>query len=455
MLDRRTLLQLLALGSAAGLLPGARAVRADRRIPWRNWSGSQSCVPQARIAPASVEELQEAVAAATGTVRPVGAGHSFSPLVPTDGTILSLARISGLEEHDPAKLQASFMAGTRLSDMGEPLAEMGQALINMPDIDEQILGGAMATCTHGTGASLGALPTYIADLELVTASGDKLYCSPASNPEIFEAARVSLGSLGVITRMTLQNTERYRLRRQSWFLGWQETLSEAEKLAGQHRNFEFYYVPFSGSCLLHSHDLSTEEVQVVPRGDDNEAVEDLKTVRDYLGWSDTLRSLPIEWMVATQPTEVEVQESWLSYASERNVRFNEMEYHLPRENGLAALAEIRNILERDHKQVFFPIEVRFVKGDDVWLSPFHGRDSMSIAVHRFFEEDYRPFFTAIEPIFHKYGGRPHWGKLNTLTGRDFAKLYSRWAEFAELRRQLDPQGKFLNPYLGSLFGSRG
>jgi len=157
----------------------------------------------------------------------------------------------------------------------------------------------------------------------------------------------------------------------------------------------------------------------------------------------------------TLSDEVAIENSWRNYASERNVRFNEMEYHLPREHGLAALREVRVALEKNHPEEFFPIEVRFVKADDIWLSPFYQRDCCSIAVHRFFEEDYRPYFKTIEPIFRKHQGRPHWGKINTLQQQDFRQLYPRWEDFAAVRREIDPQGRFLNPYLASLFSPDG
>ena len=95
--------------------------------------------------------------------------------------------------------------------------------------------------------------------------------------------------------------------------------------------------------------------------------------------------------------------------------------------------------------------VRFVKGDDIWLSPFYQRDTCSIAVHRYFEEDFTPYFKSIEPIFRKYNGRPHWGKLNTLSRDDFRQLYPKWDDFSNVRRELDPLGRFLNPYLRELF----
>jgi FAD-linked oxidoreductase len=451
MLGRREILKAFATASVLGAGGVMSPAASSRVIEWKNWSGSQSCVPRARVAPATLGELQQFVADSAGPIRPVGAGHSFTPLVPTDGDIVSLARISGIVDHDPATLQATFHAGTQLSGLGEPLHEVGQALVNMPDIDEQVLAGAIATGTHGTGAGIGGLPSFVTGVELVTASGELISCDANHNAEVFEAARLSLGAVGILSKVRLQNTTPYRSRRESWIMDWDETLEQAQTLAATHRNFEFYYIPFSDRCFLHTHDLTQEEKYATPMSDPNESVLDLKLIRDYLSWSDTVRGWPIQAIGATMDREVQVEASWLNYASERNVRFNEMEYHLPRESGLQALREVRELLERDHKAVFFPIEVRFVKNDDVWLSPFYQRDSMSIAVHRFYEEDYLPYFKAIEPIFRKYGGRPHWGKLNTVSGAEFAELYPRWGDFLEVRQQLDPDGKFLNTYLTSLF----
>ena len=85
---------------------------------------------------------------------------------------MSLSRLNGLVSHDPDQLRATFLAGTQMSAMGAPLHEVGQALINMPDIDEQVIAGAIATGTHGTGANIGGLPSFVTGLELVTASGE-------------------------------------------------------------------------------------------------------------------------------------------------------------------------------------------------------------------------------------------------------------------------------------------
>ena len=459
MLSRRGMLTaLVAAAAAPGLAAHAAetpALGAARRLPWRNWSGSQQCLPAARVAPASVAELQELVRSGDGVIRAVGAGHSFTALVPTDGTIVSLSRLSGLLSHDPATLQATLWAGSRLGDIGAPLEEAGQALVNMPDIDEQTLAGCLATATHGTGTGIGCMSTFIEGLQLVDARGRVVDCDRQHNSQLFDAARVSLGSLGIITQVRLQNIAPYRLRRVTVWREFDEMLAIAETEADKHRNFEFYYVPFSGMGFTDTHDITTESVSSTDKLDGNEGARDLQLARDWLESSPRLRKLVLGTYMKTLADEVTVENSWKNYASERNVRFNEMEYHLPREYGLQALREVRTALETQHPEVFFPIEVRFVKGDDIWLSPFYQRDCCSIAVHRYFDEDYTPYFRTIEPIFRKYHGRPHWGKLNSLQQRDFRSLYPRWDDFVELRREMDPRGRFLNPYLKSLFADSG
>lgn len=452
--------KILTLGASAAVstaaLSAGRPLKAlaqsAERIKWQNWSGGQSCLPEARLAPGTTGELAAILKEAPRPIRPVGAGHSFTALVPTDGTVLSLDRLSGVLDADAEKMTATFGAGTRLGNIGKALEEKGQALINMPDINKQTLAGSVSTSTHGTGAEFGSLSSYITQLELVTPGGEVLTCSPSENVEIFEAARVSLGALGVLTKITLQNRTPYKLTRRIWSLPFDQMMEEAESLAAKHRNFEFYYIPYSGMCLAITHDETDEDIRPRVSTDDDDAVMTLKALQEWLGWAPSLREYLIRSELEDLPEEVYVDTSWRIYPSERGVRFNEMEYHLPREKALDALKEVRRTIEENNIEVFFPIEFRFVKGDDLWLSPFTGRDSCSIAVHRYHEEEYEPYFQAMEPIFRAHEGRPHWGKLHTLGANDFAALYPRWNDFLKVRRALDPEGIFLNDHLRHVFG---
>ena len=453
MQSRRTFLQQLMGAAVVMAMPPHLLAAKPSALPWRNWSGSQVCYPNTRSAPADLAQLQTLLKESQGIIRPVGSGHSFMPLVPTDDTIVSLSRLSGLISVDAEKQQARVWAGTRLGEIGEPLAQNGQALLNMPDIDEQSLAGAIATATHGTGAQITCMSDYVASLQLVLANGDTLECSRSQNTDIFNAARVNMGALGVVSQVTLQNQAPYKLKRETTWLPIEEILENAHQLADDNRNFEFYFIPFTGMGFIDVQNITDEPITKMEKLDQNDGAEDLKTARDLLSWSPKLRELVLGTYMNTLPKEVNVANSWQNYASERNVRFNEMEYHLPRENMLDAFKEIRHIVETQFPEVFFPFEVRFIKQDDIWLSPFNGRETCSIAVHRYHQEDFQAMFAAIEPVMQKYNGRPHWGKLNTMTAQQFAAHYEHWSDFKAIRQQLDPKGQFLNPYLSSLFGS--
>ncbi len=421
-----------------------------RRIPWQNWSGSQRSQPAARIAPKTEAELAELLKTAAGPIRPVGSGHSFSPLVPTDGTIVSTRHFNQVTVAGEGL--AHVGAGARLSQLGKPLHELGQAMPNLPDIDEQTVAGALSTGTHGTGLNFGAMHSYVESLRLVTPRGDVLNCSRQQNPEIFDAARVSVGSLGVITGYTLRNTTPYKLKRRTWMQPLEEVLEQFHQLAAAHRNFEMYFIPHSDNALVITTDETDEPLS--PRGEDrdNDAVQQLKAARDYASWWPWMRRKAITTLGGEMEPEENVDWWWNIYPSDRAVRFNEMEYHLPQESIVEVLKQVRERVEKHHPEVFFPMEVRVVREDDAWLSPFYKRASASLAVHRYFEEDYRAFFADIERLYQPHAGRPHWGKLHTLGEKELATRYPRWADFQAVRRELDPEGKMLNDHLKKVFG---
>ena len=234
--------EILASSLLAGLFAGARSSSATETssLPWRNWSGGQIAHPVGRFAPTSEDELAEFLKSTRGAIRPVGSGHSFTPLVPTDGHLVVIDQLSGLLEHDAATLQATFGAGSRLGDMGAALEAIGQAMINLPDIDRQTLAGATATATHGTGIGFQSLSGYITGLRMITPVGDVLDLNAEIDSDLFDAARVSLGALGVITRMTMQNRTTFRLKARSWIQLTEEVLEGFDESAAAHRHFEMF-----------------------------------------------------------------------------------------------------------------------------------------------------------------------------------------------------------------------
>ena len=455
----------LGLGAAGAVLAGGmarRQWRLDREPPapptsdaagrllWRNWSGIASCYPATRAAPESEAALTELVLRAPAPVRPVGAGHSFTALVPTAGTLVSLDGLRGLAAHDPATSRATVWAGTRLGDLGPALVAVGQEMPSVPDINKQSIGGAIGTGTHGTGVGYQAIHGTVKAFRLLTARGEILECSPELNPDVYAAARVGLGAFGIVTQVTLQNRALSRVHKRVYVQPLGDVADQWPTLSKAHDKVEFFAFPFSGLAAVIATDATNAPVR--PRGpdQDTDTLLSLKRLRDLLGPVPAMRRWITHALMAGLPAEESVDDSWKLLSNERPVRFNEMEFHLPRESQMAAMREVLSVIERGHNDVFFPLELRSIAADDAWLSPFYGRESGSLAVHAYYKDDYQRLFAAIEPILRRHGGRPHWGKLHTLRARDLAALYPRWREAMEVRRSLDPDGRFLNPYLREL-----
>lgn len=427
------------------------AVDDRGHLLWQNWSATEHAWPATRLAPGSADEVAQVLRKAAGPVRVVGASHSFTALVPTEATLVSLDGLSGVMAHDAATSTATIGAGTRLAALGPALAEIGQAMPNLPDINKQSLGGATATGTHGTGNGLRALHGEIVAFDLATPRGEVLTCTASSHPEIYQAARVGLGAFGIVTAITLRNRPNRRVCKRTAFARREVLIESWPELVDRHRNVEFYLIPFTDFGQLITHDETAAPVQ--PRGPDTDTQGQmqLKQARDWLEFTPSLRHWLGDRLIEGQPEQVAVDDGWKLLSNERTVRNREIEYHLPVETQMAALREVMKAIETWRRDVFIPVEVRRIAADDAWLSPFYQRESGSIAVHTYYKDDYDFFFTLIEPILRRHGGRPHWGKLHSLRHDDLAALYPRWKEALAVREELDPEGRLLNPYLRGIF----
>ncbi len=470
-ISRRRALQIaLGAGAAAVAIPGAqyamwRSQEFERdgfsnTLPtppqggqvWSNWSGIETSMPKLITAPKSEDQLATLLKNTSGTIRPVGSGHSFTRLVPSEGTIVDVGKFAGLLDHDSETRTATLGAGTRLRHSARLLGDVGLGFHNLPDIDVQTLAGSFSTATHGTGKTLHAIHNHAIGMRLVTPQGEILDLSKSANPDLFDAAKVSLGALGVITQYTLQLRDNYALQRRMWVDPSHEVLARAEERFDTHRNYELFYVPNAPLAADLAHDEYDGEISgLEEEADSNEMLDALEMFRDHLGWWPWLRSKVVQAAFPRGEVDDVSDDYWKLLATTRTLKFNEMEYHIPAENGFAALKEIIAILEKDEAN-YFPIECRMTGQDNAWLSPFNDGERISIAVHAAHSENYQYFFDTLEPVFRKHGGRPHWGKLHSLENDALSALYPRLKDFNEIRRQLDPQGKLLNPYLARLMG---
>ncbi|HEY5290483.1 MAG TPA: D-arabinono-1,4-lactone oxidase, partial [Caulobacteraceae bacterium] len=359
-----------------------------------------------------------------------------------------LADMDGGLEVAPDRSSVWVPAGMTIGDLTAALWAEGLSLANQGDIDKQAIAGALATATHGTGRTLGALSTFARAFRLVMADGSIVECDEAREPELFQAQRVSLGALGVMSRVELSVLPAYRLRETLRRAPLEEILGEWDALADAHRHVEFFIFPYADEVLL-------KILDVVEEGDDKPGVDIESGAMQFI--CDVARVFPamaprLQRMItkAMSPS-VRAAPAHRIFPSDRPTRFEEMEYEIPAANGAAALrAAIAEVRGRK-LPIIFPFEYRTVAADDMWLSPMSGRDCISISFHQYAKMPWREAFAAIETVFAAHGGRPHWAKRHTLKSEDVLRLYPEAARWGEVRKRVDPQAKFLNAHLRDLF----
>jgi FAD-linked oxidoreductase len=425
---------------------------ADGEKVWSNWSGSQKCQPTQFFLPKSEAELAKKLKESTEVLRVVGGGHSFSPVVPTNQVLTSLKNISGIIHHDKTTNIATIGAGSHLYNLTPEMHQQGLAFVNQGDVDKQSLGGAVSTSTHGTGKALTSFAGMVKGFRLVTADGQILNCSPEENSELFYGGTVSLGTLGIITQYDMQLVPSYKLKERVYAESLKTVMENFDKLATKNRNFEFF--PFLYADKVIVKELNETKEELSPKKDPFLNDDVLMSMGLTLAGESANRAKKVQrFMLDLITEETRVGNAHEIYPSDRNIVFNEMEYELPKENGMACLQEIFEVGRKKNLPIFFPMEVRTVKKDDFWMSPFYQRDAVSISIHRYNKYDYDKYFPIFEKIFRKYGGRPHWGKLCYLGSNEIRELYPKFEDFAKLKRELDPRSRFSNPYMKKLFGA--
>lgn len=436
-------------------------IKKKRAVFFKNWSESVHCLPNHYEEPEDLHALKNIIERAymeKETIRVVGSGHSFTPLVATSEVLVSIGKLSGIEKIDRENQLVTVWAGTPLKELGLQLHQAGYAMENLGDINEQTIAGAISTGTHGTGAEFGNISTQVHSLTIMKADGQLLHISPNENAYLLNAAKVSLGLLGIIVKVTLRVLPTYQLTSHSYKESFMQCLQQLELLRRSNRNFEFFWFPY------------TDTVQIKIMNEDNYSITETKkqnmfkkvVIENGLFFvlSEVSRVVPKTAKMisaasaAGVPIGTETAHSHELYATPRLVKFNEMEYCIDAKYMPDVLKEIDTLIRTYEFAVHFPIECRYVKKDPIWLSPSFERDSAYIAIHMYKGMEFKRYFEEVEKIFAKYNGRPHWGKMHMMQYGQLKQVYPKLEEFLDLRKELDPEGMFLNEYVRELFHIR-
>lgn len=421
--------------------------RATPPNRWSNWSGSVASRATV-LHPRDEAELARAIAGAR-LVRATGAGHSFMPLCASDDLIVSLADMDGALVVAPDRTTARAPAGWSLKRLTAALWDEGLALANQGDVNPQSLAGSVATGTHGTGRELGSLATFVRGMRLIGADGAARWCSEGENPDLYQAARLSLGLVGIATEIEIAVVSAFHLVERIEKRRWAEIRERFDELVEQHRHIEFWFFPHADSVILKT--LDPCDACEPPRPPSDREEKAFRRILDLGAIAPVLVPFLQRRLMAAPMKGRRQGPAHAIFPSDRTLRFEEMEYEMPRRIGLETLDAVIGWIRARRLPVSFPFEFRVVAGDDLWLSPMHAGPVASISMHQYAKMPWRTLFAEAEAIFRAHGGRPHWAKRHTLTRDDVDALYPMAERFRAQRRAADPAGKFLNPHLTALF----
>ena len=436
---------------------------SEARARWTNWGGTYSCSPARIESPTTEEEIAAIVRAASERgehVKVVGSGHSFTDIGCTDGCLIKLDRYNKVMNVDRDTGTITAQAGITILQLSDALAHFGLAMENMGDVGYQTISGAISTATHGTGERFRNISSQIAALSLVLAGGELLTCSPDHDPEAFKAAQVSLGSLGVLSTVTLRCVPAFNVRSVQEPRRLNDLLEQFDELCAENDHFELFWFPHTewAQAITNARtDQAPPESQ--RRAGVGAYVNDVLLENHVFGMLQRAAQVHREWIpglaaitAKTMSHKEMADRSDRIFANTRLVRFAEMEYAVPRAQLIEAVRDIRAMIERKRLLISFPVEVRAVAWDDIPLSPAYGRDTGYIAVHVYHKFEYEPYFREVEAIMNTHEGRPHWGKLHFQTADTLRPRYPLWDRFIAVRNRLDPNRVFGNAYLERVLG---
>ncbi|WP_375386115.1 D-arabinono-1,4-lactone oxidase [uncultured Microbacterium sp.] len=405
--------------------------------PWQNWLNNERFDTR-HVIPHSEAEVLDIVNLARSrseNVRVVGTGHSSSPLCRNEGFLISLDNLQGVISGDTERGRAVVHAGTKINSLGLPLWERGFSLTNQGEIDRQAIAGAIGTGTHGTGLQLKNISSALTRARIVTGTG-KIIEIDESSPDHLAAARVSLGMLGVFTEIELAVSPAYELHEWHGFAPFDVVFPHSLDLATSHRNFSLLWFPTHQACV---------NFDTVPEGATDAS--DTCFIKIYEKSGTEVDAGPIAEYGSVRRTE----RAYRVYPDDWEPLFYEMEYMMPIDRGLACYAASRDVVREKFPQSHMPVQLRFVAADDSFLSQNYGRPSAVVSVTAEPGKIPDGYFETFDELFTAHGGRPHWGKLHHTSLERLDDQFPKVERFREIRRELDPEGVFLNSYLEPLF----
>ena len=465
--------------------------KLDPAVPFRatpghlhhTWAKTFFSRPELYIRPQSIAEIQQLVTLARRCRRrlvTVGSGHSPSDLTCTSSWLVNLDDFNRILHVDNETRLVTVEAGIRLYELGPKLEEQGLTLDNLGSIDSQSIAGIIATGTHGSSLRHGLLSECIEGLSLVLANGQLVRCSTTNNPDLFRAALVSLGALGIVVEVTFKARPAFNIAWRQERYSLSKVLSEwSSGLWTSHEFVRVWWLPYEKGAIVWRADQTDQPLRPPPKNFYGEwfgyhVYHNLLALGTYFP-----RILPwVEWFIfgmqygfrpgATVTEAIEPARSGLLM----NCLYSQFvnEWALPLEKGPEAIIRLSAWLHGDLETaripfspkglwVHCPVEVRVSDSSRnpnprPFLDPTC-RDEPTLYLNATL---YRPYlrdppcreryYEAFEWLMRNMGARPHWAKnFTTLDSTELHRLYKDdMDQWLKVRQEVDPEGMFLGEW---------
>lgn len=396
---------------------------------WKNWAGNQRCTVT-MVTPHTIQELISCIDQAKKegkTIRAYGSGHSWNDIVCTDYYLINTDKLHKVIAVDLGKKQVTVQGGIKLKHLNKELAKIGLCLSNQPAITEQSLAGVVSTATHGSGKT-GTMASFVTKVQLLTADGKLITISETENRDLFGAVRTSLGSLGIMTEITVQCEPLFKLHQENRTSNWNTIIKEYKQLLANNDYMQFYW------------NASDDSVDIIL----------------YNRVPNTTKKASLTTKIKELLPFRKTDYSYKMLSDDLLVTYMEEEIALPIDRFIEAAQAAQELVRKEYQKnpLFSDILFRFVRAEkNNYLSPAANQDVVFFSITTPSIRNYEQFYQKFYHLMLNYGGRPHWAKINYLTKETAQQLYgTNFEQFIRVRKKLDPQGLFSNSFTKRIFG---
>jgi FAD/FMN-containing dehydrogenase len=446
----------------------------EKNFKWDNWAGNHSCLALNYFEPETEEQVKEIVRFAAENkkkIRVAGAGHSFSPIALSNEVLVSLKNFRKLISIDNNFV--TTQGGIYLYELYATLKQNRLSLPNFGVINKQTLAGALATGTHGSGLKHKSISAAIERMKILTASGeiieinrDSILNTAHGKLNLWEAASISLGMLGIVMEVTLKCEPLFYLKSEEFIIDFDEYLEKMDTYAARYEYFKAWWFPHTGevyifnservdeetyrnkaklekySALQKQRDKEIDEITsplFIESNEDNSLIPQInKYALDHFFTPRTRIGDSFEILVHDETVPMIVSEYGISMENDHHKR---------------ALKEFRDALESSGLKVHFPVDLRYTGAEASWLSSSYNHDTfyIGVCIREYRKKEIPASMILFFDIMKKYHAVPNWGKLSDLTKAELKEKYPRLMDFIEVKNHFDPNGIFENEFTERIF----